>query len=44
VDSGSLTPFFRFIGLLRQAEAGMPLKELGREHGFSDASFYSNLH
>jgi putative transposase len=25
---------------LRQAEAGMPIKELGRKHGFSDASFY----
>ena len=26
--------------LLRQAEAGMPVKEVGRKHGFSDASFY----
>ena len=26
--------------LLRQAEAGMPVKEIGRKHGFSDASFY----
>ena len=25
---------------MRQAEAGMPIKEIGREHGFSDASFY----
>ena len=25
---------------LRQAEAGMPVKEIGRKHGFSDASFY----
>jgi putative transposase len=25
---------------LRQAEAGMPIKEIGRKHGFSDASFY----
>ncbi len=28
------------IGFLRQAEAGMPIKELCRKHGFSDASFY----
>ena len=28
------------IGFLRQAEAGMPIKEIGRKHGFSDASFY----
>ena len=27
----------RFDG---QAEAGMPIKEIGRKHGFSDASFY----
>ena len=26
------------IGFLRQAEAGMPVKEIGRKHGFSDAS------
>ena len=26
------------IGFLRQAEAGMPMKEIGRKHGFSDAS------
>ena len=25
---------------LKQAEAGMPVKEIGRKHGFSDASFY----
>ena len=30
----------QIIGFLRQAEAGMPIKELGRKHGFSDASFY----
>jgi Transposase len=28
------------IGFLRQFEAGMPIKEVGRKHGFSDASFY----
>ena len=30
----------QIIGFLRQAEAGMPIKELCRKHGFSDASFY----
>ena len=28
------------IGFLRQAEAGMPIKEIGRKHGFSDTRFY----
>ena len=28
------------IGFLRQAEGGMPIKEMRRKHGFSDASFY----
>ncbi len=27
--------------LLKQAEAGVPVKELCRRHGFSDASFYT---
>jgi transposase-like protein len=30
----------QIIGFLRQAEAGLPIKEIGRKHGFSDASFY----
>ena len=30
----------KIIGFLRQAEAGMPIKEIGRKHDFSDASFY----
>jgi putative transposase len=30
----------QITGLMRQAEAGMPIKEIGRKHGFSDASFY----
>jgi putative transposase len=30
----------QIIGFLRQAEAGTPVKELCRKHGFSDASFY----
>ena len=30
----------QIIGFLRQAEAGMPIKEIGRKHGFSDDSFY----
>lgn len=29
----------QIIGFLRQAEAGMPIKEIGRKHGSSDASF-----
>ena len=31
----------QIIGFLRQVEAGMPIEEIGRKHGFSDASFYS---
>ena len=27
-------------GVLKEAEAGMPVKELCRKHGFSDAAFY----
>ncbi len=27
--------------ILKQAEAGVPVKELCRRHGFSDASFYT---
>ena len=30
----------RIIGFLKQAEAGMPIKELCRKGGFSDATFY----
>jgi putative transposase len=30
----------QIIGFLKQAEAGMAIKEIGRRHGFSDASFY----
>ena len=29
------------IGFLKEAEAGVPVKELCRKHGFSDASFYT---
>lgn len=29
------------IGFLKEAEAGVPVKELCRRHGFSDASFYT---
>jgi putative transposase len=28
------------IGFIKEAEAGMPVAELCRKHGFSDASFY----
>jgi putative transposase len=31
----------QIIGFLRQAEAGVPIKDLCRQHGFSDASFYT---
>lgn len=30
----------QIIGFLKQAEAGVPVKELCRKHGFSDAAFY----
>lgn len=30
----------QIIGFLKQADAGMPVKELCRQHGFSDASYY----
>jgi putative transposase len=30
----------QIIGFLRQAKAGMPIKEIVRKQGFSDASFY----
>jgi putative transposase len=30
----------QIIGFLRQAEAGIPIKELCRSGGFSDATFY----
>jgi putative transposase len=31
----------QIIGFLQEAEAGLPVKELCRKHGFSDASFYT---
>jgi putative transposase len=30
----------QIIGFLKEAEAGVPVKELARKHGFSDGSFY----
>ena len=30
----------QIIGFLKEADAGMPVKELCRKHGFSDASYY----
>jgi len=30
----------QIIGLLREADAGMPVKDLCRKHGFSEASYY----
>jgi putative transposase len=31
----------QIVGVLKQAEAGMPVKELCRKHGISDATFYN---
>ena len=30
----------QIIGFLKEADRGLPVKELCRKHGFSDASFY----
>jgi len=30
----------QIIGFLKEAQAGVPVKELSRKHGFSDAAFY----
>lgn len=30
----------QIIGFLRETEAGLPIKELCRRHGFSEASYY----
>jgi putative transposase len=30
----------QIVGFLREADAGVPVKELCRKHGFSDASYY----
>ncbi|KIF80625.1 transposase [Noviherbaspirillum autotrophicum] len=30
----------QIIGFLKEADAGMPVTELCRKHGFSDASYY----
>ena len=30
----------QIIGFLREADAGVPMKELCRKHGFSEASYY----
>jgi putative transposase len=30
----------QIIGFLREAEAGQPVKQLCRKHGFSEASYY----
>jgi putative transposase len=30
----------QIIGFLKEAEQGVPVKELCRKHGFSEASFY----
>ena len=30
----------QIVGCLREADAGLPVKDLCRTHGFSDASYY----
>ena len=30
----------QIVGFLREADAGIPIKDLCRKHGFSDASYY----
>ena len=30
----------QIVGFLREADTGIPVKELCRKHGFSDASYY----
>ena len=30
----------QIIGFLKEAEAGVPIKDLCRQHGFSEASYY----
>ena len=30
----------QIIGFLREVEAGLPVKQLCRQHGFSEASYY----
>lgn len=31
----------QIIGFLREADAGLPVRELCRKHGFSDQSYYA---
>jgi putative transposase len=31
----------QIVGVLKQAEGGVPVKELCRKHGISDATFYN---
>ena len=31
----------QIIGFLKQADGGIPVRELCRQHGFSDGSFYT---
>ena len=37
---GRVSPDEQIIAILRQAEGGVPVAELCREHGMSNASFY----
>ncbi|HUL75490.1 MAG TPA: transposase, partial [Vicinamibacterales bacterium] len=31
----------QIVGFLREADAGLPVKDLCRRHGFSEASYYT---
>lgn len=31
----------QIVGILKEAEAGVAVKELSRKHGISDATFYN---
>ncbi len=33
----------QIIGFLRQAKAGIPIRKIGRKHGFSDTGFYNGV-
>ena len=37
---GRVSPDERILAILRQAEGGMPVAQVCREHGMSNASFY----
>jgi transposase-like protein len=43
VTFGDVPPYLseeQIIGFLKEVDAGIPVKELCRKHGFSEASYY----